>query len=113
MSFSISWSFHLGQHSLQKCFCESLLLFPSILPIQPHLEPSRDILLAFDYTIVFRYLSQTLSCLQICFPPLLSSGSPALFLMLLLFPLALFSQTCIHVFTSVQVQVILLFLSVL
>ena len=85
MFFSILWSFHLGQHNLQKCFCESLLLSPSILPIQPHLELPHDILLAFDYFIVIRHLSQTVSCLQICFPPLLSFGLPAVILMLLPF----------------------------
>lgn len=73
------------QHNLQKCFCESLLLFPSVLPIQPHFEASRDILLAFDYFMVIRHLSQTLSCLQICFHSLSSFGLPAVFSTLLLF----------------------------
>lgn len=37
-----------SQHNLQKCFCESLFLFPSILPVQPHFKPAGDILLFLD-----------------------------------------------------------------
>lgn len=47
MFFSISWSFHFGQQVLQKCTCESLLLFPYTLLIQPHSEHFHDIPLTF------------------------------------------------------------------
>lgn len=109
MSFSISWSFPLGQHNfllLRKSDSLSLSSAHSA-----HLESSCDILLAFDHFIVIRHLSLSLSCLQIWFPPLLSCGLPAALLMLLFFPLTFLSQIGVHTFTSVHVQVIFLLLS--
>lgn len=84
MSFSISWSFHFGQHVFQKWMCESQFLFP-LYPV--HSAPFRAFSFHPTYFLIF-LCNQGPKPNFVLFTNLLFSPSfrfPAVLLMPLLF----------------------------